>query len=82
MNHIDRQHQSANPDPELNLTAAGTGNHIALHTSDARRKRKNDGKVKEVTMNVLNDQRERLLTTIMVRGSPTAQDGGSAQKAL
>ena len=34
-------------------------------------------------MDVLEDERERLLTADSVlRGSPTAQDGGSAQNAL
>ncbi len=44
---------------------------------------KSEREVQEVAVDVLEDERERLLAAgSCLRGSPTAQAGGSAQNAL
>ena len=64
------------------VPVAGSVNHSAFQTSYARMNEEQQREVQEVAVDVLEDQRKRVLAPVDLRGSPTAQDGGSAQNAL
>ena len=75
-NHVDDKHQASHADAEM-----------AVKPKTSPRVRGEDdeegqGDVKEITMKILEGQGKECSPRKQLRGSPTVQEGGSAQKAL
>ena len=79
---VDGEHERADADAERFLPVAGSVEPHRLPHVLREHEQEQQREVQEVAMDVLQDQRERVLAEVRLRGSPTAHDGGSAQNAL
>ena len=78
---VDSEDNRPDTDAKGRLTR-NVGEPHRLPDVVAQDEQEEDGEVKKIAMDVLQDERKRLLTEYFFRGSPTAHEGGSAQNAL
>src|SRR5262245_26169857 len=64
--HIHRQHERADSDTKRDYTGRRIREPERFPDIGCQNEKENDGKIEKIPVNILNDQRERMLTAIML----------------